>query len=77
MNVNQVNKIKKIREAKNLTQAQLAAMIKVHSSLISKIETGDSEGSISTLRRMADALGVTVAELLDAPRCHKSNSKGA
>jgi len=47
-----------------MTQECLASEVGVDRSLISKIETGESEGSLSTLRKIADVLGVSLAELL-------------
>ncbi len=57
-------KVKFYREQQNITQAQLAEEVDVDRSNISKIETGESSGSLPLLFRIADALGVTVAELL-------------
>jgi transcriptional regulator with XRE-family HTH domain len=59
-------KIKSLRENKGLTQSQLAEMVEVDDSLICKIEKGHTPGSLSTLQKLAKALGVTVSKLLDA-----------
>lgn len=58
------NRIKFIRCNIGMTQECLASEVGVDRSLISKIETGESEGSLSTLRKIADVLGVSLAELL-------------
>lgn len=57
--------IKFYREQKNLTQQQLAEMAETERSNISKIETGESPGSLPLFFRIADALGVSASELLD------------
>ena len=57
--------IKKFREAKELTQAQLAKKAKVERPYITMLETGAKKNpSLATLRRIAKALGVPVEELL-------------
>lgn len=58
------NRIKFIRNRKGMTQEELANEVGVDRSLISKLETGESEGSLSTLRKIADVLEVALAELL-------------
>ena len=57
--------IKIIREFKEITQETLAQKSRVDRSLISKTETGVSQGSIDTLQKLAVALGVTVNDLLE------------
>ena len=59
------NRIKFIRSNIGMTQEGLASEVGVDRSLISKIETGESEGSLSTLRKIAEVLGVSLAELFD------------
>ena len=57
------NTIKTLREAKRLTQSELAAIIGVSDKAISKWETGRGLPDISLLEPLADALGISVAEL--------------
>lgn len=57
------NTIKALREAKRLTQSELAAIIGVSDKAISKWETGRGLPDISLLEPLADALGISVAEL--------------
>lgn len=61
----QFKHIKLLREKKKMSQVELSKIIGVHATLISKIEAGDSDGSIATLQKIAAALGVPVSELLD------------
>jgi DNA-binding XRE family transcriptional regulator len=52
------------REHRRLTQRALARAAGMTPAQLSEIETGKKTGSVATLRRLADALGVTVDELL-------------
>lgn len=56
--------IKRLREGKNLTQAQLAEQIDVSSKTISKWETAKGLPDISLIEPLSSALGVSVMELL-------------
>lgn len=56
--------IKKLREAKNMTQAELADSIGVSSKAVSKWETAKGLPDISLLEPLSSALGVSVSELL-------------
>ncbi len=57
-------RIKKRRESLNVQASELAASIGVSASLISQIERGKSYPSILTLKKIADALHITVGELI-------------
>lgn len=52
------------REHRGLTAAQLAAAAEVSAGYLSELETGKKTGSLETLRRIADALKLTVDDLL-------------
>lgn len=56
--------IKGLREARRLTQAELANRIDVSSKTVSKWETGKGLPDISLLEPLAAALGVSVMELM-------------
>ena len=56
--------IKRLREERGLTQAELAGRIDVSSKTISKWETARGLPDISLLNPLAAALGVSVTELL-------------
>lgn len=58
------NTIRQLREAKGLTQAELAAQISVSSKTVSKWETAKGLPDISLLEPLAGALGVSVLELM-------------
>ncbi len=58
------NTIKRLREAKNLTQTQLAQQIGVSCKAVSKWETGKGLPDISLIGPLGKALGVSVMELM-------------
>ena len=59
------NTIRQLREGRGLTQAELAERIGVSSKTISKWETAKGLPDISLLQPLAQALGVSVIELMD------------
>ncbi len=56
--------IKKLREAKGITQLQLAEQIGVSSKAVSKWETAKGLPDISLVEPLSQALGVSVMELM-------------
>ena len=52
------------RELRNLTQADLARASSVNRVQIVEIEAGRSTGSVHTLRKLADALGLAVDDII-------------
>ena len=58
------NTIKMLREAKALTQAQLAEVLGITAKAVSKWETGKGLPDITLIEPLAKALGVSVAELM-------------
>ena len=59
------NTIKQLREGRKLTQAELAEKIGVSSKTVSKWETGKGLPDISLLQPLAQALGISVIELMN------------
>lgn len=57
--------IKKLRNQRNLTQQQLADKIGIGLNFMGKIEVAFSKPSMDTIIKIADALNVTVADLID------------
>jgi DNA-binding XRE family transcriptional regulator len=51
------------RDLRGMTQAALAERSGVNRVTVAEIETGRKQGSVATLRKLADALGVMVDEL--------------
>ena len=60
------NPVRVWREYRGLTATALARRAKVSNAQLSAIENGAATGSVQTLRDIADALGVTVDDLLPA-----------
>jgi len=57
------NSIKVFRDYRGLTQAQLAEKVSTNKVYISQIERGERQGSLSLLRKLADALKVDVSDI--------------
>ena len=67
--------IRHLREAKNLTQAELAQQIGVSDKAVSKWETAKGLPDISLIEPLAKALGVSVLELMSGQAvCNKNIS---
>ena len=60
------NPVRVWREYRRLTATALARRAKVSNAQLSTIENGTATGSVQTLRDIAEALGVTVDDLLPA-----------
>ena len=60
-----LTRLKDVRQRKALTQRQLAERAGVNRVTIARIETGKDEPFPTTVRKVADALGVEPEELLD------------
>ena len=56
-------RIKQLREARELSQKELAMSINMDQSQYSKIEKGKTDPTTSTLEKISKALGINVAKL--------------
>ena len=65
--------IRQLREGRNLTQAELAEKIGVSSKTISKWETAKGLPDISLLQPLAQALGISVIELMNGEQITNRN----
>lgn len=54
------------REAAGISQEELADRAGLHRTYVSLIERGKRTASIEVVRRVASALGVSMADLIDA-----------
>ncbi|MBU1094396.1 MAG: helix-turn-helix domain-containing protein [Firmicutes bacterium] len=63
--------IAELRKEKRITQTELADLLKVSNSAISRWETGEGFPDISIFPRLAEILNVTVDELLKGQRIEK------
>lgn len=68
--------IKALREARGLTQSQLAAQIGVSDKTVSKWETAKGLPDITLLQPLSRALGVSVLELMCGEPIVNKNSSG-
>jgi mRNA interferase RelE/StbE len=58
-------RLAEVRQLKGMTQEQLAAVSGVHRVTIARIETGEASPLAETLKRLADALGVAMDDLME------------
>ena len=58
-------RLKAIRESKLLTQEMLAQRSRISRPTIARLERGDEEARFSTIWKLAGALGVEPAELIE------------
>ena len=65
--------IKQLRESRKMTQAELAAAIGVSSKTVSKWETAKGLPDISLLQPLAQALGISVMELMNGEHITNRN----
>lgn len=56
--------LKKIRTAKKMSQGDISRALEVHRAYISGIENGKRNPTLATIEKLANALGVSVDELL-------------
>ena len=68
--------IKQLREKRNMTQAELADRIGVSSKTISKWETAKGLPDISLLQPLAQALNISVIELMNGEHIINQNVSG-
>ena len=61
--LNGENPLRVYRDLRGLTQAALAEKAGVNRVTVAELETGRKQGSLSTLRALADALNVTLDDL--------------
>lgn len=57
-------RIKEIRKKNNIKQDKLAKALNTSQPQISRLEKGEQEGSILAYKRIADALGVAIEDLV-------------
>lgn len=58
------NNIRKIREEKNISQAELAARCNYEKSNMSRIESGKTNLTIGTLLNIAESLDTTIVKII-------------
>jgi len=60
------NPIRVYRELRGLSARELADRTGISAAFLSEIENRKKEGGVSTLKKIAQALGVTIDDLVDA-----------
>ncbi|MGF6412382.1 transcriptional regulator with XRE-family HTH domain [Paraburkholderia sp. MM5482-R2] len=56
--------IRRLRQAREWSQEQLALSAEVDVSYLGRVERGDNAAALLTLKRIADALGTTMSALM-------------
>jgi len=65
-NQNLAKNVKRLREAKGLSQERLARLADVANNTLIKMETGENKNpTLETLKKVAKALEVSVADLIN------------
>lgn len=57
-------RIRQLRKSRALSQENLAFSAGVHRTYVGMIERGEKNITLSNIRKMADAFGISVSELL-------------
>lgn len=57
--------LKRIRTEKGITQGDIVRALGISRSFVSNIENGKTNPTLSTISKIASALGVTIGKLLD------------
>lgn len=57
-------KLKLAREKKEMSQAEVANIVKIHTNYYARIERGDANPSLDVLLKIARALGIESSNLL-------------
>jgi transcriptional regulator with XRE-family HTH domain len=68
--------IRRLRDAKGLSQEKFAFEARIHRTYISDIERGARNPTITIVQRLADALGVTASDLLTGVESSANQSGG-
>jgi len=74
-NTNLGKNIKLLRKQKGLTQVQLAEMVGCSQTMITTCENNRKKPSVSTLAQLADALGVSIDQVIGKTPSLKKDNK--
>jgi transcriptional regulator with XRE-family HTH domain len=69
--------LRAIREKQRISQRALASMAGITQAALFRLESGETDPRLSTLRALAKALGVTVAEIIGEGRPANRRGKRA
>jgi len=56
--------LKRIRQAKDISQGEISRILEVDKGFISNIEAGKTNPTLTTITKIAKAVGVSVGELM-------------
>ena len=56
--------LKRIRTAKGISQGEISRKLEVDKSFVSNIENGKTNPTLSTIAKIAKAIGVSIGELM-------------
>jgi len=68
-------KIKLLRKSKQISQEELAAMLKINRNYLSRIETGKSEPNATVLKNIAKLFNIDLNSLLDIKNNNENDGK--
>ena len=68
-------KVKELRKTKNISQEQLANMLKINRNYLSRIETGKSEPTSGILNQLAEIFNIDLNSLLDITEEHQEKKE--
>jgi len=60
-------RLKELRDAKDMTQEDLADKAQIFRTYLSRIETGGANPTLTVIFQLAEALGVSTGSLLEPP----------
>ena len=66
--------VKRIRTDKNISQQELADLVGIHSTHVSRYERNMAQPSVEIAKKMAEALNVTVDTLIYGPQDEKAKN---
>jgi len=70
-------RLRAIREAREMTQGELAQLLGTRNSNVSDVERGTRGLTVNQVARLARALSISTGDILDDPKAKKANgSKG-
>lgn len=67
-------KVQMLRKNHNISQENLATLLKINRNYLSRIETGKSEPTLSIIREIAIFFKVDIASLMDMDKNKKDNN---
>ena len=70
-----MNNLRKLREAANMSQTELAASVGISQRFVAFIEKGDKKPSLKTAINLADVLGCKVEDIFLPRICTNSTYK--